>query len=192
MDEIISHLDSTCIANGRGQELYNKQGNKVFRDIVSSYRDQYTAGTKAKRSDIVKEVYDKLINDGMKFVKERDDGRWVVLGVDEGRKKVAHRFRDQIAKKSSIKLASRIKQNPAIQINRDEMASRNHFFSMTSGESGQHNSSPTWVSASGVGNQLNRHNGLPPNYTSMQSRSHTDEHRLSRLRKEVDELLRSD
>lgn len=187
MDQVISHLDPMCIVCGRGQKLYSTHGNKVFRHIVSSYRKEYDAGTKAERSGIVKKVYNKLIGDGMKFVKrsEGKDDCWVVLGAPEGKNKVAHRFRDQ------IKPASTIKQHPAIQIKRDEMASRNPFPSIANGDSEQHKSSPTWVSFSGVGYHLTPQNGLLPYDNSTPSPSHIDEYLSSRLRKEISALLRS-
>ncbi len=88
------------IACGRGPKLYDKPGEKIFQDIVSSFIDEYTLSTKTKRSGIVQKVYEERIFDGMKFVCKRDYGGWVVIGINEGRDKVGHRFRDEISLKS--------------------------------------------------------------------------------------------
>lgn len=192
MEPVISNLDETCIACGRGQELYNKQGNKKFRDIVSSYRERYIAESKPNRSDIITKVYEKLMYDGMKFVEKNDNGDWVVLGNSEGRNKVAHRFRDEISpRKEKIKPVSKIIQHSAIQNTCDDPTSRNPFLSETVGESEEQRSSPTWFSTWGVGNQLNRQNGLHTSTTSTPAPSGANQSRLSRIFGQVDELLRS-
>lgn len=97
MNGQISNIDSTWILCGRGIRLYSHEGNTRFRSVVSSYLTRYTTGTKTQKSELVDEVYEVLVNTvGMKFMR-KEDGSWVEMSKENGKKKVSHRFRDEIS-----------------------------------------------------------------------------------------------
>ena len=101
MSTAISNPDLNWILDGRGDTIYNHEGNKKFRHIVASYRERYTAArSKKEKSDLFKEIYKRLVEDEkMSFRKPTKDAKWVHMSKKQGQHKVARRFRDENAKK---------------------------------------------------------------------------------------------
>ena len=92
----MSQVDRTCIKCGRGQNHYNHEGNVRFRETIADFLPAYKASPKTKKTQLVNDVYKHIMAKGMKFIEIHDDV-WVEVTSDvEGRKKVAHRFRDAI------------------------------------------------------------------------------------------------
>jgi hypothetical protein len=100
MSTAISNPDLNWILDGRGDTIYNHEGNKKFRHVVASYRERYTtARSRKEKSDLFNEVYKRLIDDEEMTFWRQTEGKWVQMSKKQGQFKVAHRFRDENPKK---------------------------------------------------------------------------------------------
>lgn len=87
---------------GRGKGFYNRIGNKIFRSVVSSYKDQYEfSKTKIEKSMILDEIIDQVIerNNGQsKFLKYNKKLKcWMEMTREQTREKVGHVIREAVA-----------------------------------------------------------------------------------------------
>lgn len=97
-------VDDKCIKTGRGPGTYNHTGNIVFRSMVEKHLPSYKKSTKQGKTAIIDAVYQDISESGMRFI-ETEDGVWKV--VDNGRHKVAHRFRDAFEAEKRKTVAAR-------------------------------------------------------------------------------------
>lgn len=89
-------ITDKCIRLGRGQTNYNHAGNRKFREIIDARVSVYKTCKKPKKTEIVNEVTAQILEEGMKFI-EQKEGVWKPLtSEDDIRRKVAHRFRDAV------------------------------------------------------------------------------------------------
>lgn len=91
--------DVTC---GRGKGCYNRIGNRIFRSIVASYKEQYESSkTKFEKSVIMDEIIDKVIersNGQAKFLKYSPKVKcWMEMTREQVREKVGHVIREAVA-----------------------------------------------------------------------------------------------
>jgi hypothetical protein len=90
-------VDSNHILCGRGNSIYNSEGNKIFRRIIERHLCNYINSTRSKKTELIKRVSEELQNLGMIFMAVNDEGEQLQeLPTSEARKKVAHRFRDAV------------------------------------------------------------------------------------------------
>eukprot|EP00980_Cylindrotheca_fusiformis_P017567 scaffold5516_cov105-Cylindrotheca_fusiformis.AAC.1 len=79
---------------GRKNHIYRHPGNRILRELVESYDDEYnrlSRDGKTKLADRIVSVVQGLCGRFLKLDKE--SGMWVVVPDSEAREKVTHRFR---------------------------------------------------------------------------------------------------
>lgn len=93
---------------GRGRESFHHEGNKRFRETVTSMMDQFRqAKTRAERSRVVASIWNTIRGRGGRFLKKNEiranrtagdgSGEWYQLSDQQAKEKVAHAIRDACA-----------------------------------------------------------------------------------------------
>jgi hypothetical protein len=81
---------------GRGKPIHQRPGNVRFRDMIDAHKDKYEKDEKGAKVVATASIVDLVKEEGGRFLKESEDGRWWVE-VDEAtaRAKVNNAFRTQ-------------------------------------------------------------------------------------------------
>jgi hypothetical protein len=76
---VVTNQDILC---GRGGATNHHEGNKRFRDIVALHRPDYIAAPKVRKPDVARKIVRaiRMANPPGRFLKKRNDGRWVDIG----------------------------------------------------------------------------------------------------------------
>lgn len=89
-------------------------GNEYFRQMVADYYENYEASKKLQQTRITKEIVQKIVCDGGRFLKKpksgahTNDSFWIEIDYKEARLKVAHTFRT--IRKQKKKMAAMLQQ----------------------------------------------------------------------------------
>jgi hypothetical protein len=80
---------------GRGKFFQEHTGNLRYRDVVENHRERYEKASKAKKTQVAKELVQIVNNYGGRFLKQGDHQGWIEVTVDIARDKVSHSFRNR-------------------------------------------------------------------------------------------------
>ena len=93
-DESLHEHDVVC---GRENWAFNHSGNKQFRVLIQTYREEYqTAKRRNEKARVVNEMIDIIKSRGGNFLKldsEIDGAGWVAMSAAETYEKVSHALR---------------------------------------------------------------------------------------------------
>lgn len=83
---------------GRGRTIQEHMGNVRFRDIVETYRSRYDMARRPVKTQLTKEIVQKVNKSGGQFLKRNSAssaGPWIEVSMDVAQQKVSHSFRDK-------------------------------------------------------------------------------------------------
>lgn len=91
---VVTEQDILC---GRGGATNHHQGNKRFRDVVALHRPDYVAATKIRKPDVARKIVRaiRLASPPGRFLKKRDDGKWVDIGDKKAAEKASQALREK-------------------------------------------------------------------------------------------------
>jgi len=120
----------------QGKTAKNHPGNLYFQSVIHKWAKEYAKTIeKRNKSKIVRTIIEtiqaKSPNSG--FVKKGENGRWLIVGLNQAREKVSQSLRDTLAGhyRSSLvaKKRSRIESNLKRMIDFEEIIGENKFVS---------------------------------------------------------------
>lgn len=111
-DSVPSNIDILC---GRDKESYGHAGNRRFRAIISTYRDEYqNAKSRDNKTRITDEIVASIRNCRGRFLrKDEKTNMWYDVGDAYAHEKVSHALRSA---KDPEKKCQRIKQKVKLQL----------------------------------------------------------------------------
>lgn len=87
---------------GRGKGVQNHPGNKRMRAIVSKSKKIYQSLGRGKKQEVVKNVYDELVEGGARFLKRLDNTAWIAVDLDNAITKLRHTLRGRESRQRKI------------------------------------------------------------------------------------------
>mmetsp|Transcript_26511 Transcript_26511/g.40540 ORF Transcript_26511/g.40540 Transcript_26511/m.40540 type:complete len:834 (-) Transcript_26511:99-2600(-) len=104
---------------GRGGATNHHKGNKVFRNIVQKYRDEYVEAPKISKPDVSRKVVViiRRANPPGRFLKKNTDGKWYDVGDKKATEKASQALRE---KSPEARKAKREKERLEVDSRRKE------------------------------------------------------------------------
>ncbi|KAL3930116.1 MAG: hypothetical protein SGBAC_011904 [Bacillariaceae sp.] len=82
------------IVFGRGKKYQDHEGNKRMRQHVNAYKQLYNALKRFQKQTLVETIYEKLVEDGARFLrKDEASNSWVLVDRELATQKVSHALR---------------------------------------------------------------------------------------------------
>eukprot|EP00980_Cylindrotheca_fusiformis_P017568 scaffold5516_cov105-Cylindrotheca_fusiformis.AAC.2 len=79
---------------GRGKQIYWHPGNRVLRELVETYEDEYNGLSRDDKTKLTHRIVSVVHGFSGRFLKpDKESGMWMEVSDSEAREKVAHRFR---------------------------------------------------------------------------------------------------
>ena len=102
--ERVDKVGKMDVIFGRGKGLQKHPGNKRMRSIIDRYKVEYHAAKRAEKKDLVVQVYNEIVEGGVRFLKKLDDeNTWIVVDEPVAMEKVSHTLRCRRLLKGSAK-----------------------------------------------------------------------------------------
>lgn len=92
--KLVLNPHSKDILFGRGRKYQNHPGNQRMRELMAEYKSKYQSLRRFRKHDLVKELYEKLTEDGVRFLKKIEgQDAWLEVEAYIALQKVCHALR---------------------------------------------------------------------------------------------------
>ena len=92
--KLVLNPHSKDILFGRGRKYQNHPGNQRMRELMAGYKSKYQSLRRFRKHDLVKELYEKLTEEGVRFLKKIEgQDAWLEVEAYIALQKVCHALR---------------------------------------------------------------------------------------------------